>query len=506
MMANPSGIVLDAIYLYLNTKDPISTKLANAVISYIEEEIAAETDVDNVTLYYYSILKEILKNELRLEHKSQLAHLIVQYKTHVARKEDPEIETYLKAVLLSDETSSPKKLKEIERRIRNTLVWAKGNQSIRKMNSISWKCGTTRNELEQDILMNDILKHARELVKAYEDDTTNDVNETIDFIDLSSQSSIAIAIEKHRQRRNQNRMKTGWQAFNDMLDGGFLKGEFVGIAALSHHAKSLQLMNIARWGCVYNSPNAPHGVIPAIIFISLENELFENTMDWYKAAYVNAFHKSPEGLSDKEICDFVADVFSKRGIKLYTYRFIGDDFGMKEFMSLQNSLKARGIYVIATIIDYMQLMKLSEDDRDQNHAKRVQNLFKSMRDFSNHSGITVITGVQLSSDAQIVADSGISYAVKKFSGGHIADSKGIRRELDCLIFQHKEANDNGVEFLTVAWNKRRYHNPPALKFFAYQFTETGIFDDLNREPRWLTDIYTVAKSSNQDDTGVQVYG
>lgn len=487
MMSDLSALILNVICFFRHSDNPIRHKLAQQAREHAEAEFEESEELDEEVRLYYDVLVDIIEGNIDIDNTSDLSHTLVNYQTHRAVKQNPDVLEQLKTVL-NGGTMSNQKLGKMEKDITNHILWAKGNRTIRKMNSKSWKAGAARDDTKKDMLLREIKQHAEDLQQMYADNTGGRVDKTVDFIDMSDEGSVRNAVETHRARKKVEKIKTGLQGLNRVLEGGIDKGEFGAFAALSHNYKSGLLMSLARWTCIHNSPGTSKGVIPTVVFISLENEIFQNTMEWFRSAYVNAFHKWPEGLSDDEIIKYITDVYSKRGFRLLVFRRLGENFGIDELVQLKDELERSGYRIVEWLIDYMHLMKLPESDVNQ--AKAYQNLYSQMRDLANHENQTVLTGLPLKDDATMLADSGQTYIVKRFTGGHIADSKAVKRELDLLMFMHIEENQHGVPHLTFCWNKRRYYNPPKEKFTAYPFTATGIMDDINGNDKSVSDIYT----------------
>lgn len=495
MMSDISVLLLDTIRYLKFSEDSNKKTLAESVKEFVEEDFNEHAEPNPAARFYYTILVAIMDGQIDIDNQSDVSYALLKYKDAPAVKNDPDILEQLKMILNSDKQETSKKINNIARRIKNYLLWAKGNKSIKNINSKNFRIKGTDDEEKQKDILNDILLHAKELVKSHEASVGDYVSDSTDFIDMANKDSIKSAIEKHREKRQMHKFKTGLQGLNEILDGGFDQGEFAGFGALSHHFKSEFLMSLARWICVHNSPGVPVEYIPTVVFISLENEIFENLVKWFRTAYVNAFHTSPDDLSDDEVVDYMTEVYAKKGFRLLVFRRIGEEFGWREFAQLIEELEHAGYYIVSCLFDYMSLMKLP--DEGANDAKRFQNMLGYARDFANHKNIFTATGLQLSGEAEGIANSGQAYIAKKFNGSHLADCKAAKRELDCLFFLHIEKNHDKIPFLTIAWNKRRYYNPPKKQFTAYQFTDTGLMDDIGGEDQSIDDIYVGrAKTSN----------
>ena len=277
--------------------------------------------------------------------------------------------------------------------------------------------------------------------------------------------------------------------------GGFLRGEFWAFAAASHNYKSGILMAIARWCATLSHFKVEPGTIPAVVLISLENEVPENTMNMIREAYVDAFKKEPPpGTTDDEMIDLVVAYYQKNGVKLMLYKF-DEDFGYSDFVNLQTKLKNCNYTVIATIIDYITLMRIDDNGRD-NPAKMLQKLAQKLYNFAHRNDQLIVTGLQLDTEAEKIIASGQTNIVKRFGAAHLGDCKGLKRELDGLIFMHIEHNMENVPYLTFCWNKHRNETQPPKsdQYCAYRYCGKilGLMDDIylpGDETRAKNDIY-----------------
>lgn len=493
MMSDTSAIVLDTIWFYVYSKSEIKHILAENMLEYVTDAKKTNPEMDPATRVYTDVLEDLIHDEIDGNDKGAIKHLIMKQRRHVFVKNHPEIIEDLTDVLTNTDAVSPRRLDLVKRRIRNWLVWAKGDRTIQKMQDRSWKAGSSRDTTKQDIYLNEIQETAKELLGIHDNMTDVSGAETVDYIDMGDKTSIQRAIDNHKEKSGKVKFRTGLHGLNEMLDGGTEVGELIGFAGLTGNYKSGILMDMARWLSTHNKPKVPTNTIPTIVFISLENEIYKNLNDWFRAAYVNAFQKEPDGLTDEEIRDYVADTYSRNGFRLLVFRFLGDEFGIKEFKELQAKLKASGHYVVASIIDYLQLMNVSDVEITKaggNMPTALQNQAEALRDFASHNNQMICVGITLSSSAEELAASNPPYVVTKFTAWHLAGSKALKRPLSGLIFMHKQTNHNGVEYLTFAWNKRRHKNPPSVQFCAYRFTPYGIMDDIGGMPQYVTDIYT----------------
>ena len=82
----------------------------------------------------------------------------------------------------------------------------------------------------------------------------------------------------------------------------------------------------------------------------------------------------------------------------------------------------------------------------------------------------------------------------------LSDSTDPQREVDVVLYQHKEIDNIGRAWMTWKLDKHRYdtNTPEADKYFAYMFDgPLGIVDDIDGPDKSVTNIY--AASAADDD-------
>lgn len=499
-MSPNSEIFLDALCLavYAPTEDTYSL-LQKLVDEYNRDAKDNATLVNPITQFYIAILEEILTSGIAMNNKAELAVMLLKFKQHPVVIEDSTMLTKLQEVFAT-ETVSQRRITCLQKKIQNWIIWNRGNNSLRRMFSKSQKCTTMIDQAQQDVLLHEILDHARDMVKAYESSSVS-LDDTIDMIDMSNKDSVSRAFITQKSKRKTNILKCGWQALNRMIGYtmGFPRGAFAAFAARSHNYKSGILMDITRWICTLNNPNISSNEIPCVVFISFENEIYDNLMKWFRSAYVNAYHDSSDHLTDDEIIAYVTEVYSKRGFRLLVFRRLGEMFGYEDLIRLLAKLKLEGYKVVGLLLDYLTLMKT--DDDKYNAAKQIQNLAQKIGNFCKHSGILGVTGFQLDTEADKIAASGRTNIVKQYRAAHLGDCKGLFREMEFLAYLEIENNHLGVPYLTCALGKNRIDEtvPAKDRYFAMRFTPYGIMNDIDGKDTSVQDIYDSNLKMDDDD-------
>jgi hypothetical protein len=504
-MESGPDFFLEVLCLALCSDDIETEKILNNVLTTYHEEVKNGSSLDDeLTKFYIRIITELRTTKIDLNNDFEVNTLLLKFEQHPAIQKNPKILERLTFIVANRRSLSSDRITLLKSKIHKWVIWVHGNNNLKKLFRTSQKVISTSDVITQDALMNELLDRAKELTKIYEDNTNTDAS--IDFIDMTCPHSIKKGIVSYTKKRVDKGFTTGLQGLNDMFGSsqGPVPGEFIGFAALSHHYKSGLLMDIARWIAMLNRPRSTNGKKNAIVFVSLENEIYENMMMMFRSAYINHYGKAPDNLSDTELQDEIRKLFSQNGFTLLIYRKEGDLFGYEEWRKLHDDLHSE-YNIVASILDYLGLMRL--DDNSDNPAKQRQALICKIKNFANRTGILVATGFQLDTEAERIAASGVTHVVKKFGAVHLADCKAAKRELDFLAFLHLEKNQQGQVFLTIAWAKHKYQVTGDFhKYCAYPFTDTnGILDDINGPRQDVKDIYNAAPTNNDKDIKASLF-
>ena len=360
------------------------------------------------------------------------------------------------------------------------------------------------NPERQKEILDSVYEFAKEAVKAHEEAIAVDVDQ-IDFVDFTDKNSIRKVMQVNKTRRESSILKLGLQGLNRMIDDklqGLKPGEFGCIISPSHHGKTYTLMNMARWVAMYNVPVVKPGFKPAIVFISLENELDENVNSWFRDAYINIFHKRPEGLSEDEMIDHVVAEYGKNGFSLLVFRRLANQFGFDEYQALIKKIQSANYQVVASFIDYITLMKVNEI-AGGTRALQLQQLVRDMKTFANHEQITTMSAMQIDREGSRQLGGGNTYIVKRFSPANLADCSYAFHEFDLCIFQALEEVQDQGRYLTMKISKHRYTViNPNYSFCAWRFGPLGILDDVNGRDTGIQDIYDDALAVPDEESAM----
>ena len=493
MIAINSDFLIDCLTLAAGANNEETNAVLRNVLDIYKETKSKSPDIIDKDLeVFFNIIKDIVESDVDLNKKAEINRVILKIKRSPLAIREPDLINQVSDLLNNSEELSEKRISSILHRVRQWVWMSKTSQHLRKM---MFKCNKfdPSDNVNNEIIFGEVAEQARELCRLTEGGGS--VSETIDVVDMTDPSSINRAYNAYKHKRSDNVFPTGLKGLNRMLGkhGGFRRGEFAAFAASSHNYKTGILMDCARWCTTLCSFKVPPGLTPCVVFISLENEVPENTWELMKKAYISAYKEAPpEDMSPEDLAKIVASYYNRHGVKFLMYRF-DDMFGFEDYAKLITDLKNKNYCVIASIIDYITLMRI--ENVSDNPAKALQKLAQKIANFAKRNAILTITGLQLDSKADELNASGRTNIVREYGTTHLADAKGLKRELDILIFQKIELNQDEVPYLTMKWDKHRDETPPDKedRYTAYRFSGPvlGIIEDYNTEKDYsVKDIYS----------------
>ena len=508
MRITASDVYLDTLCLLIYTSDEVSRALAEDVLKIFEEDVKENPIVDNPeTRFWLGIIQDIVGTKIDTSKSFEVSAMMAKYRENPIAKANPDLIDTLEEVFEGRASIGNARIDAMKNNINNYLIFYHTEKALKKATKLLSRFPNVVNAERQKEILDNVYEYAKAAVKAHEDSIAVDVDQ-VDFVDFTDRNSIKKVMQINKTRKESSIIKFGLQGLNRMIDDklqGAKPGEFGCIISPSHHGKTYTLMNMARWVAMYNVPVVKPGFKPAIVFISLENELDENVNAWFRDAYVNIFHKKPEGLSEDEMIDSVIAEYGKNGFSLLVFRRLANQFGFDEYQALIKKIQTAGYHVIASFIDYISLMKVNEIASGATRALQLQQLVRDMKTFANHEQIFTMTAMQIDREGAKQLGGGNTYIVKRFSPANLADCSYAYHEFDMCLFQALEEVQDQGRYLTMKMSKHRYTViNPNYSFCAWRFGSLGILDDLNGRDTGIQDIYDDSLSIQEDDPNTSV--
>lgn len=280
-------------------------------------------------------------------------------------------------------------------------------------------------------------------------------------------------------------LKTGWQGFNRLLDGGFRRNEQWVFGALQHNYKTGFSLTLFKQIALYNVPQLTDPKKkPLLLRISFEDALTLNFQFLYQSLKENETGEKANiyDISDEEMAEYVQKALAVNG---YHTRFMHVNPSLWTYRDICNKiieLESEGYEVHMCMVDY--LLKLPTTGCDQGPMGHdIRNMFERIHNFMAARNILFITPHQLSPDAKMMVRAGqLDFVKGLVGGGYYSGSKQLDQVVDGEVFFHIE-KVNGKSYLTIQRGKHRKieQTPQENLYMVLEFGEVGIPDDLNKK-------------------------
>lgn len=308
-------------------------------------------------------------------------------------------------------------------------------------------------------------------------------------------------------------LQTGWTAMNSALGprGGFQNKNVYCYYANTNSFKSALLLHLARMIKEYNATKVideykKTGKIPTILFIELENDFDEDNERLFKIVVkkdigrctsreelVSAWEHTFEASKDENPIDISFLHMDSRSVSV-------DDID-----KIIEMLEEEGYHVIASIIDYIALLKPRAEDMNRDLRFQLKNISEDLLSLAKNRNIPVITAHQLNrAGGAVLANlkmQGGTNAVKQMTNEYIGESYDIEKTVSWTMFIDLEKHGER-KFLTCNRNKSRYAGKFGAEYFVYEITDGIIIDDdiYKAKPTYLTEVPGSVTGNGSSDT------
>lgn len=321
--------------------------------------------------------------------------------------------------------------------------------------------------------------------------TNNDKDPAVlNDIDIGDEGSMNKAFHEVKNMRNTDGiLKTGWEALNDMLQGGFRRGEMALIGALQHKYKTGFSLSIFKQIALYNVPFMLDSTKkPLLLRISFEDDIILNLQFLYQSLKYDET-RVPVETDDISVEDMSAYVKQKLQVNGYHIKMMRVDPTQWSYKHICNKiieLEAQGYEIHLLMLDYLGMLPTVGCITTGPMGTDLRDMFRRVRNFCSHKKITTITPHQLSTEAKQLIRSGMpeDQFVKEIAEkGYYAGSKQLDQEFDIGLLLHIFKH-NKETYMSVQRDK---HRVPTIisddkKYFLYKFPKTmPIPDDLPGE-------------------------
>lgn len=281
-------------------------------------------------------------------------------------------------------------------------------------------------------------------------------------------------------------MKTGWQAINRMLQGGFRRGEEWVVGALQHNFKTGFTLSVFKHIAMYNTPYMlDKNKKPLLIRISFEDPLSLNFPFLYRNIKENQNYEYADVLntSPVEMGLTIQKELSVSGYEILLLHVNPSLWGYRDIINYTLSLEADGYEIHLLMLDYLNMISKRGIDNTGPTGANIRELFRVMANHYRPRRTTLITPHQLSTEAKMLIRQGAeeNFVREIANKGYYDSCKTLDQEVDGELYIHKVIADN-KSWLCVQRGKHRLisQTKEEFKYTILPFEDIGdIRDDIN---------------------------
>lgn len=275
-------------------------------------------------------------------------------------------------------------------------------------------------------------------------------------------------------------MRTGWQAINRMLQGGFRRGEEWVIGALQHNFKTGFTMSLFKHLAMYNTPYMiDKKKKPLLIRISLEDPLSLNFPFMYRNIKENQTYEFADSLNAKpsEMASFIHKELTVNGYEILMIHVNPTQWGYRDLLNYTNSLENDGYEIHALMIDYLNMMSKKGLDNSGPTGSNIRELYRVVANHYRPRKTTVISPHQLSTEAKMLIRQGAdeNFVKDVANKGYYDSCKTLDQEVDGELYIHKVIIE-GRSYLCVQRGKHRLVIQTKLEYLYTVLTFEDIGD------------------------------
>lgn len=326
----------------------------------------------------------------------------------------------------------------------------------------------------------------------------------VNEMDFESTESVTAVFEEIKNGNSDAGVyKTGWQAVNRMLQGGFRRGVCVGVEALQHKYKSSSTLSLMAQIAMHNKPLPTKEEVeakkkPLILRISLEDPLRSNLQFFYQ--YLKATEgitigkKELESMSAKQMAEYTVSKLTKTGFHIKMMRVDPNQWTYSSIMNKVIELEAQGYAVHMLMVDYLFKLPTTGCTQGALGADK-RDLVRRMLNFCSARGILFMSPFQLSTEANQLLRNGVpdhqflnEVAEKNYTDSCKTVGQELDLELYVHIFTHKRKS-----YLAFRRGKDRSTPtaiPEELKYCMYRFPNinTPVLPDIDGDDTSFTKL------------------
>lgn len=301
----------------------------------------------------------------------------------------------------------------------------------------------------------------------------------LESIDLSDDDSLEKILNEVKDRKEGGLvLRTGWQEFNYVLQGGIHRGQFMNISALPHKYKSQLTLSLFAQIAMYNTPYmVDPSKKPLLLRLSFEDTLADNTKFLYQYLKydINREEVDVKNMDDiSSIKTFIRDTLQINGYTIKFHRMNPLLCTYKSIINMILDYESQGYEVHLAMLDYLECLPTTGCN-GKAAGEDLMDMIAKVRMFMSSKKIACINTHHISTEAKTqFIRNGIPEVdfVKDIAGkGYYKKSKQLDNIFDLDAYIHIfEVDDKWyLSFMRGKHKGMSSQIPTSKKFFMYQF-------------------------------------
>ena len=356
---------------------------------------------------------------------------------------------------------------------------------------------------DKDVFVNDLITN----LESFSIETKGKNEGVVDELDIEDDDGINNVLKVVKEQAlGTVKLKTGWKKLNEMLSGGFRRGECVIVNALQHKYKSGFTQSLFMQLARLNTPVLTNkDKKPLLMYISLEDDASVFLEFMYRYLYYNENKEVPnlEEIEVPAMTKYIKEKLTVNGYHIKLLRVNPSDWTYKHVINKVLEYEADGYEVHALFIDYLAKLPTTGCISSGPMGTDYRDMWNRLRNFCSSPGrsILFLSPAQISTDGKNLIRNGVSDAnfVKEIAGkGYTEISKQIDQVVDLELYIHIARIDR-KPYLTVQRGKHRTPTilDPEKMYFLLAFPpKAPIPEDINEEGDGVN-----VNISGEDDLG-----
>jgi len=462
-----SDIIDELILLVFSTSNKINNKLLRKMKDLLSILDTSEIQYDEILDGKLFVLNSILKGllDLNITNYNQLKEFILSTGNHL------EVATKIIEHIENEEYElSDSEIEYIDSWISDRLQFSFIYSDQEDMEDLLLRFKNS----DFDSLTDYLNEYAEFINASYRNINKAKAGSKFQELDYKSNSISCLRDQINRTvflaKRPNNKLKTGIQLKNKMLNGGYECGRFHLFVGLPGAGKSTELLNVVLEIKKFNKEFLTKDSTkkPLILVISQENSQ-EETLERIISHYTDGDYDMKE-LSESDIEDILFQNGFTTGIDIeFIYR-PSKSISTLDVRDMIIEKEAEGFEVVLLVHDYLKRIKSSEryPDLYMELGQVVDDFCNIAKEFS----IPVISAMQFNREAfskiEKALESGKADVAKNLSSNNIGESIRVVDNSDVVIAIAKESTPDDTEYITYKLLKfRGKRNVENIDYFAH---------------------------------------